>query len=61
MKKVPSIVSINLKTGEEMTKYVEITDEQYEERLIKPLARILYEQMKRDIETGKFYPTTMPK
>ena len=56
MKKVPSVMSINLKTGETITKCVEITDEEYEEKLIKPLARILYEQLKRDIKNGKFVP-----
>lgn len=53
MKEVPAKVSIDFKTGKTTTEYIEITDAEYDEKVIKPLAKIFYEQMKRDIETGK--------
>lgn len=59
MKKVPSAETINLKTGETSTEYVELTDEEYEKcekRIIQPFAKWLCGQMIRNIETGKFKP-----
>ena len=56
MKRVPAKITINRKTGESTTKYVEITDEEYDRHIIQPLAQILYEQMMRDIVSGRFNP-----
>jgi hypothetical protein len=59
MKKLTSVETIKLKTGEITTEYVELTDEEYEKynkRVIQPFAKWLCGQMKRDIETGKFKP-----
>lgn len=56
MKKLPSAVTINLKTGKSTTEFVELTDEEYEKRIIQPFARWLCERMKQDIRTGKFKP-----
>ena len=54
---LPAIIECNLKTGErKVLKYVELTDKQYDEQIIQPLAKALYEIMKSDIASGKFKP-----
>jgi hypothetical protein len=64
VKRVPAKVTIDRKTGAATTEYVELTDEDYNKHVINPLAKILYEQMKRDIEAGKLvlgeYPDPPP-
>ena len=37
MKEVPAKVSIDFKTGKTTTEYIEITDAEYDEKVIKPL------------------------
>lgn len=51
---VPAMTVINRKTGESITKYVEVDEEEYNKAVIDPFARSLLELMKKDIESGKF-------
>ena len=54
---LPAVVEHNLKTGEQkVLEYVELTDKQYHEQIIKPLAEFFYGIMKSEIESGKFNP-----
>lgn len=47
---------IDLKTGKEISREeIEPTDEEYDRLVIQPLAKILYKQVKRDIELGNFH------
>ena len=61
MKKVPAKITIDLKTGASTAEYVEIIDEQYDKHFIQPFAKIFYDMIKRDIETGKFKPNECTK
>lgn len=59
---LPLVIEHNLQTGESrVLKSVKLTDKEYEEQIIKPLAKIVYEAMKRDIESGKFKPGEIEK
>ncbi|MEG0751500.1 MAG: hypothetical protein RR998_06880 [Oscillospiraceae bacterium] len=59
---LPSVVECDLHTGESrVLECVELSKKQYQEQIIDPLVRILYEVMKRDIETGKFKPGEVEK
>lgn len=52
---LPAAIECNLKTGESrVLEYVELTDEEYDERIIQPAARMFYDLLKRDIESGRF-------
>ena len=58
---LPAIIECNLKTGEQkVLKYVELTDKQYNEQILQPLARILYDTMINEIKSGKFKPEEIP-
>lgn len=54
MVKVPHIVEVNLKTGERKVTYAEVDEKAYNEAVIKPFARFIYQKMKEDIASGKF-------
>lgn len=59
---LPLVVEHNLQTGESrVLKSVKLTDKEYDEQVIMPLAKIVYEAMKRDIESGKFKPEEIEK
>lgn len=59
---LPLVVEHNLHTGESrVLKSVKLTDKEYEEQVINPLAKIVYEAMKRDIESGRFKPGEINK
>jgi len=52
---LPAAIEYNLKTGESrVLEYVELTDKEYDERIIQPAARIFSDLLKRDIESGRF-------
>ena len=58
---LPAVVEVNLKTGErKVLEYVELTDKQYNEKIVQPLARILYDSMISEIKSGKFKPEEIP-
>ena len=60
--KLPAVVEINFNTGEKrVLEYVELDNKEYEKQVLQPLAKILYDQMKRDIESGKFNPDEIPE
>jgi len=57
--RVPVQTVVDLKTGESKTTYKDLTVEEsreYEEQVLDPFARAIYELMKKDIESGKFVP-----
>jgi hypothetical protein len=59
---LPAVVECDLHTGESrVLEYVELTDDKYKKQVIEPLAKIFYEAMKRDIESGKFKPGEIQK
>lgn len=52
---LPSVVGYNLNTKEcHVLENVELTDKELNEQVIQPFAKIIYEAMLRDIESGKF-------
>jgi len=58
--RVPIQTVVDLKTGESKTTYKDLNMEEsreYEDRVLNPFARAIYDQMKKDIESGKFVPS----
>lgn len=52
---IPTIIKYDRKTGEHcVLEYVELTDEEYDEQVIQPAARIFCNLLKRDIASGRF-------
>ena len=58
---IPTVIEYSLETEErKILKYVELTDKQYDEQIIKPFAKALYEIMQSEIKSGKFKPGEHP-
>lgn len=53
---VPAMTEVNLKTGESITKHVEVDEEEYHHAVLDPFARSILKLIKKDIEIGKFKP-----
>ena len=59
--KVPHFIEIDLKTGEDKVTYAEVDENAYNEAVIKPFARFIYQRMKEDIASGKIKLDEIPE
>lgn len=52
---LPSVIAYNLDTKEcHVLESVELTDKELNEQVIKPFAKMVYEALQKDIESGEF-------
>jgi hypothetical protein len=53
--RLPSVIAYNLHTKEcHVLESVELNDIELNEQVIKPYAKVIYEAMQKDIDSGKF-------
>jgi hypothetical protein len=59
---LPLVVEYDLRTGSRrVLNCIKLNDQEYEKQVISPLAKIVYDAMKRDIDSGRFKPEGIEK